>query len=139
MSVMSAAEAGQTGGAGPDLPVPRRRLRVATPAPDRDPRDGTDSLLGPGPGTQAGPGVDGGAPWLAAADVRSTELRVREVRIVRRASTVRRRAGTVQRRADTAPRGAGEAQRGANTAPGGAGEAQRGAKTVPGGAGAVLA
>jgi hypothetical protein len=109
MSVMSAAEAGQSGGAGPDLPVPRPRLRVATPAPDRDLGDGPDSLLGPGSGTQAGPGADGGAPWLAA-DVRSAELRVREVRIVRRASTVRRRASTVQRGAGGVPDGAGAVQ-----------------------------
>jgi nucleoid-associated protein YgaU len=136
MSVMSAAEAGQSGGAGPDLPGRRPRLRVATPAPDRDRGDGPDSLLGPGSGTQAGPGADGGAPWLAA-DARSAELRVREVRIVRRASTVRRRASSVQRGAGLPQHGANTAQRGASTAQRGASTAQRGAGGVPGGAGAV--
>jgi hypothetical protein len=98
MSVMSAAEAGQTGGAGPDLPVPRRRLRVATPAPEGDRGGGPESLFDAAPGAQAGPGADAGRPWLTAsevgsAEVRSTELRVREVRVVRRVGTMQRRVG----------------------------------------------
>jgi hypothetical protein len=117
MSVMSAAEAGQAAGTGPDLPVPRRRLRVATPAPQGDRSDGPDSLFGPAPGTPAGPGVDADRPWLTAtevgsAEVRSTELRVREVRVVRRASTRQRRVG-VKGQAGGAVRGqAGGAVRG---------------------------
>ena len=94
MSVMSAAEAGQTGDAGHDLPVSRRRLRVAAPVPEADRENGPDSLFGTGSGTPSG--ADAGRPWLADAEVRSTELRVREVRVVRRASTVRRGAGLVQ-------------------------------------------
>jgi LysM domain-containing protein len=98
MSVMSAAEAGQTGDAGPDLPVPRRRLRVATPAPDRDRGDGPESLFGPA-----------GRPWrhateVRSAEVRSTELRVREVRVVRRASVNKYQAGEVTARSGTATR-----------------------------------
>jgi len=110
MSVMSAAEAGQTGGAGPDLPVARRRLRVAAPAPDQDRGDGPESLFGPsseaepGPDAYAGPGAHAGGSWPAGAEVRSsevrsTELRVREVRVVRRAGTAQRRASTAQRQA----------------------------------------
>jgi len=103
MSVMSAAEAGQTGDAGPDLPVPRRRLRVAAPAPDQDRGDGPESLFGPSSEAESGPDANAGGPWAAGTDVRtsevrtsevrSTELRVREVRVVRRARTVQRRAG----------------------------------------------
>lgn len=115
MSVMSAAEAGQTGDAGPDLPVPRGRLRVATPPPDRDRGDGPESLFGSSPEAESGPDAHAGAPRLAGAEVRSTqvrstevrstELRVREVRVVHRASTRQRRvgvtgqAGAVQHRA----------------------------------------
>ena len=95
MSVMSAAEAGQTGDAGLDLPVSRRRLRVATPVPEGERESGPESLFGAESGTRPAPGADPGRPWLAA-EVRSTELRVREVRVVRRASTVRRRGGMVQ-------------------------------------------
>jgi LysM domain len=108
MSVMRAAEAGQTGDAGPDLPVPRRRLRVAAPAPDQDRGDGPESLFGPSSEAESGPDANAGGPRTAGTDVRtsevrtsevrtsevrSTELRVREVRVVRRARTVRRQAG----------------------------------------------
>ncbi len=100
MSVMSAAEAGHTGDAGPNVPVPRPRLRVAGPAAEQDFGDEPESLLGAATGTEPGPAAPDAGPWLAAAQVRSTELRVREVRVVRRASVVTGQAGTA--RASTA-------------------------------------
>ena len=125
MSVMSAAEAGQTGDAGPDLPVPRRRLRVATPAPERDRGDGPESLFDPSPGAQPGPAGDAGRTLPGAAEVRQAEVRsaeiratelrvreVREVRVVRRAGEVRARSGTAtQTRAVYARSGGIPAQR----------------------------
>jgi hypothetical protein len=76
MSVMSAAETGSS----PD--VPRRQLRLAAPAAGQD--DGDPGAIPPGADAEAGPAApepDGGWPRLAA-----TELRVREVRVVREAS-----------------------------------------------------
>lgn len=100
MSVMSAAEAGHTGDAGPNVPVPRPRLRVAGPAAEQDFGDEPESLPGAATDTEPGPAAPDGGPWLAAAQVRSTELRVREVRVVRRASVVTGQADTA--RASTA-------------------------------------
>jgi hypothetical protein len=112
MSVMSAAEAGHTGDAGPDLPVPRRRLRVATPPPDRDRADGPESLFGSSSEAEPGPDAYAGRPRPAVAEVRSTEvrsteLRVREVRVVRRARTAAHRANNTQRQAGAVPRQVG--------------------------------
>jgi len=83
MSLMSAAEAGQTGGAGPELPVPGRRLRVATPAAgeEREGRPGS-----PPDATTWDAGSGGDRSWPPDEGVRATELHVREVRVVRRAS-----------------------------------------------------
>jgi nucleoid-associated protein YgaU len=81
MSVMSAAETGSS----PD--VPRRRLRLAAPAAGRD--DGDPGAIPPGGGAEPGPAAaepDGDWPRLAATELHATELRVREVRVVREAS-----------------------------------------------------
>jgi LysM domain len=92
MSVLSAAETGSS----PD--IPRRWLRLAAPAVGRD--DGGPGAIPPGAGTGAGaePGPpaaepDGDWPRLAATELHATELRVREVRVVRQAS-VRTRQGS---------------------------------------------
>jgi hypothetical protein len=82
MSVMSAAETGSS----PD--VPRRRLRPAAPA-GQDAGNPAASSPGAGAGEQSGPAApaaDDGWPRLAAGELRATELRVREVRVVREAS-----------------------------------------------------
>jgi nucleoid-associated protein YgaU len=83
MSLMSAAEAGQTGGAGPELPVPGRRLRVAAPAAGEEREDRPGS---PPDGMTWDAGSGGDRSWSSDAGVRATELHVREVRVVRRAS-----------------------------------------------------
>jgi LysM domain len=77
MSVMSAAEAGSS----PD--VPRRRLRVATPAGQDD---GGPAASPPGAGAESDAAADHVRPRLGASELRATELRVREVRVVREAS-----------------------------------------------------
>jgi hypothetical protein len=80
MSVMSAAETGSS----PDVP----RLRLAAPA-GQDDGDPAASSPGAGAGEQSGPAApaaDDGWPRLAAGELRATELRVREVRVVREAS-----------------------------------------------------
>ena len=96
MSVMSAAETGRVSGGGPDLPVPRRRLGVATP-PGQDREEETEFPLGAGSGTPwRRPASEGGRAWPGpggSAEVRSAELHVSEVRIVRRASVRMLRAG----------------------------------------------
>jgi LysM repeat protein len=82
MSVMSAAETGSS----PD--VPRQRLRLAAPA-GQDAGDPAAGSPGAGAGEQSGPAApaaDDGWPRLAAGELRATELRVREVRVVREAS-----------------------------------------------------
>jgi hypothetical protein len=81
MSVMSAAETGSS----PD--VPRPRLLLAAPAAGRD--DGEPGAIPPDADAGAGPAAaepDGDWPRLAAAELHATELRVREVRVVREAS-----------------------------------------------------
>jgi hypothetical protein len=104
MSVMSAAEAGRAGGSGPDLPVPRRRLEVATP-PGQDREQDTEIPPGAGSRTRWRPAA-GGDPAQpgpgTSAEVRSTELHVSEVRIVRRASVRLLRTG-VSRAAPAGP------------------------------------
>jgi LysM domain len=85
MSVMSAAETGSS----PD--VPRWRLRLAAAAAGQD--DGDPGAIPPGAGADAEPGPAAPEPdgdWLGLA---ATELRVREVRVVREAS-VRTRQGS---------------------------------------------
>jgi hypothetical protein len=79
MSVMSAAETGSS----PD--VPRRRLRVAAPA---GPDDGGPAASPPGAGAESDTPVaaDHIRPLLGASELHATELRVREVRVVREAS-----------------------------------------------------
>jgi LysM domain len=77
MSVMSAAETGSS----PD--VPRRRLRVATPAGQDD---GGPAASPPGAGAESDAAADHVRPRLGASELRATELRVREVRVVREAS-----------------------------------------------------
>ena len=82
MSVMSAAETGSS----PD--VPRRGLRLAAPA-GQDDGDPAASSPGAGAGAESGPAApaaDDGWPRLGAGELRATELRVREVRVVREAS-----------------------------------------------------
>jgi cell wall-associated NlpC family hydrolase len=102
MSVMSAAETGSS----PD--VPRRRLRLAAAAAGQD--DGDRGAIPPGAGADAGPGPaapepDGDWPGLAAAGLRATELRVREVRVVREASVrTLQGSGPVAAQARTATR-----------------------------------
>ena len=102
MSVMSAAETGSS----PD--VPRRRLRLAAPAVGQD--DGDRGAIPPGAGADAGPGPaapepDGDWPGPAAAGLRATELRVREVRVVREASVrTLQGSGPVATQARTATR-----------------------------------
>ena len=89
MSVMSTAATGSS----PD--VPRRRLRLAAPA-SQDDGDPAGSSPGAGAGAESGPAApaaDGGWPRLAAGELRATELRVREVRVVREASVRTLRAG----------------------------------------------
>jgi len=87
MSVMSAAETGST----PD--IPRRRLRVATPAAGQDDGGPAAGRPGAGAGAESGPAApDHGRPGLVT-ELRATELRVREVRVVREASIRTLRAG----------------------------------------------
>ena len=89
MSVMSTAATGSS----PD--VPRRRLRLAAPASQAD-GDPAGSSPGAGAGAESGPAApaaDDGWPRLAAGELRATELRVREVRVVREASVRTLRAG----------------------------------------------
>jgi hypothetical protein len=88
MSVMSAAEARQGGGASPDFP-PRRR-RIATSAAGQDDNDA------------AGPPLDEGVLPPAVEDVRAgagerhvSALRVTQVRMVRQVSVRRMRASGI--------------------------------------------
>jgi cell wall-associated NlpC family hydrolase len=82
MSVMSAAETG------PSPDVPRRRLRLAGPAAGQG--DGDPGAIPPGAGAGAEPGPAAPEPdsdWpRLATELHATELRVREVRVVREAS-----------------------------------------------------
>jgi len=88
MSVMSAAETGSS----PD--IPRRRLRVATPAAGRGDGGPAASPLGAGAAAESDPAAPGdGRLRLAGPGLRATELRVREVRVVREASVRTLRAG----------------------------------------------
>jgi nucleoid-associated protein YgaU len=78
---MSAAETGSS----PD--VPRRRLRLTAPGAGQD--DGDPGAIPTGAGAEAGPAAadpNGDWPRRAATEVHATELRVREVRVVREAS-----------------------------------------------------
>ena len=106
MSVMSAAETGSS----PD--VPRRRLRLAAPAVGQD--DGDRGAIPPGAGAgadsgPAAPVADAGWPRPAAGELRATELRVREVRVIREAS-VRTLRADGSRRVATQARAASQAQ-----------------------------
>jgi nucleoid-associated protein YgaU len=85
MSVMSAAGASQTGATGPGVPVPRRRLRVARPSAGGDRGDGPGGVPEAEGAEQWGQDDRGDRPW-PAEEVRSTELHVSEVRVVRKAS-----------------------------------------------------
>jgi hypothetical protein len=105
MSVMSAAETGSS----PD--VPRRRLRLAASA-GQDDGDPAASSPGAGAGAESGPAApvaDGGWPRPAAGELRATELRVREVRVIREAS-VRTLRADGSRRVATQARAASQAQ-----------------------------
>jgi nucleoid-associated protein YgaU len=109
MSVMSAAGASQTGATGPGVPVPRRRLRVARPSAGGDRGDGPGGVPEAEGAEQWGQGTQGDRPW-PAEEVRSTELHVSEVRVVRQASvrTVRS-AGSRSAGSGPAPASAGPA------------------------------
>ena len=105
MSVMSAAETGSS----PD--VPRRRLRLAASA-GQDDGDPAASPPGAGAGAESGPAApvaDAGWPRPAAGELRATELRVREVRVIREAS-VRTLRADGSRRVATQARAASQAQ-----------------------------
>src|SRR5580704_12046248 len=115
MSVMSAAEAGGTAKASPDLP--RRRLRLATSAPvraDEDPVGPPGSRI-PAPGASQPRGDrsrhagaprhadtpwdddtprHAGAPQRDAEELRATETRVRQVRVVREVNVRTLRVGS---------------------------------------------
>jgi hypothetical protein len=104
MSVMSAAEARQTAGADPDIPL--RRLQIARSATDEDEAVTAGSPLGTAGEAPAEPGVTGSS----ASALRVTQVRVvREVRVrTLRADRARRRTAqqsrTVQQsRAATQP------------------------------------
>ncbi|HTS95128.1 MAG TPA: LysM peptidoglycan-binding domain-containing protein [Streptosporangiaceae bacterium] len=92
MSVLNTAETGSS----PD--IPRRRLRVATPVAGQD--DGLPtSPLGAGATKESDPAAsapDDGRPPLAATELHTAELRVREIRVVREASVRTLRAGGSQ-------------------------------------------
>jgi len=109
MSLMSAAEAGQSGGASPDTRPPRLRLATAAAGPDGG--DTPGSAPGAAAAAEPGPGWPGSTPRLAATGLRATEVRVREVRVVRQASVRTLRAGGP--RARPAPAGRGSRARAA--------------------------
>ncbi len=115
MSVMSAAEAGGTAKASPDLP--RRRLRLATSAPVRP----DENPVGPPGSRRPAPGASqprgdrsrhagaprhadtpwdddtarhAGAPQRDAEELRATETRVRQVRVVREVNVRTLRVGS---------------------------------------------
>jgi LysM domain len=93
MSVLSTAETGSS----PD--IPRRRLRVATPIAGQDDGGPAASALGAGAAEESVPAVsvtDDGRPPVAATELQATELRVREIRVVREASVRTLRASGSQ-------------------------------------------
>jgi hypothetical protein len=106
MSVLSTAETGSS----PD--IPRRRLRVAAPVVGQGDGGPAASPLGVGAGGEPDPAAsapDDGRPPLAVTELHATELRVREIRVVREASVRTLRAGGSQSTAAQA-RMAGQAR-----------------------------
>jgi LysM domain len=93
MSVLSTAETGSS----PD--IPRRRLRVATPVAGQDDGGPAASPLGAGAAKESDPAASApgdGRPPLAATELDTTVLRVREIRVVREASVRTLRASGSQ-------------------------------------------